>query len=245
MPKEILCAFSVHCDAVAGWLGSYIGEDSPGDISRGVFAGEVGMPRPARCSNASASSSPSSSPATPSRASRARPTWSPRPATRSACTATATRTRSRCRARRRRRSSTRCIGLIEKHWGRKPGRLCRALVGGVGHQHRDPGRARHHLRPQPDAPRLPRPTTCAPATPGRRSTTRKPAETWMKPFTQGTRDGPGRGAGLLVSRRPAADDVHQEIPEQPRLCLAARARGDLARSFRLRLPRDTTMPWCR
>jgi peptidoglycan/xylan/chitin deacetylase (PgdA/CDA1 family) len=45
MAKEILCAFSIHCDAVAGWLGSYMGEDSPGDISRGVFAAEVGMPR--------------------------------------------------------------------------------------------------------------------------------------------------------------------------------------------------------
>jgi len=45
MPKEILCAFSIHCDAVAGWLGSYMGDDSPGDISRGVFAAEVGMPR--------------------------------------------------------------------------------------------------------------------------------------------------------------------------------------------------------
>ena len=43
MPKEILCAFSIHCDAVAGWLGSYKGEDSPGDISRGVFAAEVGV----------------------------------------------------------------------------------------------------------------------------------------------------------------------------------------------------------
>jgi peptidoglycan/xylan/chitin deacetylase (PgdA/CDA1 family) len=30
---------------VAGWLGSYGGEDSPDDISRGVFAGEVGVPR--------------------------------------------------------------------------------------------------------------------------------------------------------------------------------------------------------
>jgi peptidoglycan-N-acetylglucosamine deacetylase len=30
---------------VAGWLGSYGGEDSPCDISRGVFAAEVGMPR--------------------------------------------------------------------------------------------------------------------------------------------------------------------------------------------------------
>ncbi|HEY0792693.1 MAG TPA: polysaccharide deacetylase [Chthoniobacterales bacterium] len=45
MSKEILCAFGVDVDAVAGWLGSYAGEDSPDDISRGLFAGEVGSPR--------------------------------------------------------------------------------------------------------------------------------------------------------------------------------------------------------
>jgi len=45
MPKEILCAYGVDVDAVAGWLGSYGGEDSPDDISRGLFAGEVGSPR--------------------------------------------------------------------------------------------------------------------------------------------------------------------------------------------------------
>jgi peptidoglycan/xylan/chitin deacetylase (PgdA/CDA1 family) len=45
MAKEILCAFGVDVDAVAGWLGSYGGEDSPDDISRGLFAGEVGSPR--------------------------------------------------------------------------------------------------------------------------------------------------------------------------------------------------------
>jgi peptidoglycan/xylan/chitin deacetylase (PgdA/CDA1 family) len=45
MPKEILCAFDIHVDAVAGWIGTYGGEDSPGDISRGLFAGEVGVPR--------------------------------------------------------------------------------------------------------------------------------------------------------------------------------------------------------
>ena len=45
MAKEIFCAFGVDVDAVAGWLGSYGGEDSPDDISRGMFAGEVGMPR--------------------------------------------------------------------------------------------------------------------------------------------------------------------------------------------------------
>ncbi len=43
--KEIFCAFGVDVDAVAGWLGSYGGEDSPCDISRGLFAGEVGVPR--------------------------------------------------------------------------------------------------------------------------------------------------------------------------------------------------------
>ncbi|WP_067935041.1 polysaccharide deacetylase family protein [Alicyclobacillus kakegawensis] len=43
--KEILVAYGVDVDAVAGWLGSYAGEDSPDDISRGMFAGEVGAPR--------------------------------------------------------------------------------------------------------------------------------------------------------------------------------------------------------
>ena len=45
MAKEIMCAFGVDVDAVGGWLGSYGGEDSPCDISRGMFSGEVGSPR--------------------------------------------------------------------------------------------------------------------------------------------------------------------------------------------------------
>lgn len=43
--KEIFVAYGVDVDCVAGWLGSYGGEDSPDDISRGIFAGEVGVPR--------------------------------------------------------------------------------------------------------------------------------------------------------------------------------------------------------
>jgi len=43
--KTILCTYGVDVDAVAGWLGSYGGDDSPTDISRGLFAGEVGIPR--------------------------------------------------------------------------------------------------------------------------------------------------------------------------------------------------------
>lgn len=45
MPKEILATFGVDVDAVAGWIGSYGGADSPSDIQRGVWAGEVGTLR--------------------------------------------------------------------------------------------------------------------------------------------------------------------------------------------------------
>jgi peptidoglycan/xylan/chitin deacetylase (PgdA/CDA1 family) len=45
LPKEVFVAFGIDIDAVGGWLGSYGGQDSPDDISRGVFAGEVGVPR--------------------------------------------------------------------------------------------------------------------------------------------------------------------------------------------------------
>ncbi|MEV6230338.1 polysaccharide deacetylase [Saccharopolyspora shandongensis] len=45
MSKDIQICLGVDVDAVAGWLGSYGGEDSPNDIQRGVFAGEVGTPR--------------------------------------------------------------------------------------------------------------------------------------------------------------------------------------------------------
>ena len=34
--KEILVCYDIDIDAVAGWLGSYNGEDSPDDISRGM-----------------------------------------------------------------------------------------------------------------------------------------------------------------------------------------------------------------
>ncbi|KAL5483460.1 hypothetical protein ACEPAI_8691 [Sanghuangporus weigelae] len=43
--REVLIGFGVDVDAVAGWLGSYGGHDSPGDISRGMYAGEVGSLR--------------------------------------------------------------------------------------------------------------------------------------------------------------------------------------------------------
>ncbi|HEY0248268.1 MAG TPA: polysaccharide deacetylase [Gryllotalpicola sp.] len=43
--KEIKVSVGVDVDAVAGWLGSYGGEDSLQDIQRGMWAGEIGIPR--------------------------------------------------------------------------------------------------------------------------------------------------------------------------------------------------------
>ncbi len=36
MGKKVLVGYGVDIDAVAGWLGSYGGEDSSSDISRGT-----------------------------------------------------------------------------------------------------------------------------------------------------------------------------------------------------------------
>jgi hypothetical protein len=43
--KRVLISYGVDVDAVSGWLGSYGGEDSTSDISRGIFAGTVGTQR--------------------------------------------------------------------------------------------------------------------------------------------------------------------------------------------------------
>jgi len=43
--SNIDVAIGVDADCVAGWLGSYGGEDSPADLSRGLSAGREGIPR--------------------------------------------------------------------------------------------------------------------------------------------------------------------------------------------------------
>lgn len=45
MTKKITVAVGVDVDAVAAWIGTFGGADSPHDISRGMFAGEVGSLR--------------------------------------------------------------------------------------------------------------------------------------------------------------------------------------------------------
>ncbi|KAL4797728.1 putative polysaccharide deacetylase [Aspergillus venezuelensis] len=43
--KKVQISYCVDVDAVAGWLGSYGGQDSPNDISRGIWAATVGTER--------------------------------------------------------------------------------------------------------------------------------------------------------------------------------------------------------
>ncbi|KAI1618150.1 carbohydrate esterase family 4 protein [Exophiala viscosa] len=43
--KRVLISYGVDVDAVAGWLGSYGGDDSVNDISRGIFAATIGTQR--------------------------------------------------------------------------------------------------------------------------------------------------------------------------------------------------------
>lgn len=42
---DIDIAIGIDADCVAGWLGTYGGEDSPADLSRGLSAGKEGIPR--------------------------------------------------------------------------------------------------------------------------------------------------------------------------------------------------------
>ncbi|KAF1832078.1 glycoside hydrolase/deacetylase [Decorospora gaudefroyi] len=43
--RRVLISYGVDVDAVCGWLGSYGGENSTSDISRGIFAGTIGTQR--------------------------------------------------------------------------------------------------------------------------------------------------------------------------------------------------------
>ncbi|TBU28665.1 glycoside hydrolase/deacetylase [Dichomitus squalens] len=45
MPRKVLIGFGVDADAASGWIGSLGAENSPVDVSRGIYAGEVGIPR--------------------------------------------------------------------------------------------------------------------------------------------------------------------------------------------------------
>ena len=221
----------------AGWLGSYGGEDSPDDISRGLFAGEVGAPGCSTCSAPRHEDDlvrPGPLDRDVPRPDRRR---SSTPATRSACTGTRHENPIAMSREQETAVLDRCIDLIEERLRAASHRLRRAVVGVPPVTNELLLERGHQVRPLVDAQRLP-----ALLRPGRRQ--------WTKiDYTQAGRgldeaagaragDRPRRDPGELVPRRPAADDVHQDQPEQPRLRQPAPPRGDVARPVRLGLPRD-------
>ena len=129
-----------------------------------------------------------------------------------------------------------CIDLIEERLRPPADRLRRAVVGVLERHERAAAQARHQVRPQPDAQGLP-----PVLRPRRRLVDEDRLLEEARGVDEAARprrgDRPDRDPGELVPRRPAADDVHQGRPEQPRLRQPAAPRGDLARPVRLRLPR--------
>ena len=159
------------------------------------------------------------------------------PATKSACTATATRTRSRMTPEQEEAVLDKCIEVIDEADGQAAARLHRAVVGVEPRDRRAPAQEGHHVRPQHDPQRLP-----ALLRAGRRQLDEdrlfaEPADLDEAAAAR-HRDRPDRDPGELVPRRPAADDVHQEGAQQPRLRQSARHRGAVARPVRLGLSRD-------
>ena len=119
-----------------------------------------------------------------------------------------------------------CIDLIEGVSRPPADRLRGAVVGVLERHERAAAQARHQVRPQPDAQRLP---------PLLRPRRRHVDEDRLLEAGRGVDeaararpgDRPDRDPGQLVPRRPAADDVHQGRAEQPRLRQPARHRADL------------------
>ena len=236
MAKEIFCAYGIDVDAVAGWLGSYGGEDSPDDISRGLFAGEVGTPRLLKLFEKYG----------------LKTTWfipghsiETFPEQTKMVVDAGHEIGMHGYSHENPISMTpeqeeavlvKCIGLIEQVCGRRPTGYVAPwwefsnvtnellLKHGIKYDH-----SLMHDDYHPYYVRVGDSWT--------KIDYSKKAEEWMKPLVRGTETDLIEIPGKLVARRSTADDVHQDGAEQPRLRQPSRHRADLARPVRLRVPR--------
>ena len=225
--KEIICAFGTDINSVAGWIGSYGGGDSPSDIQRGVFASEVGN---IRLLNLFKKYDLTTSFFIPGHSIESFPDQVKRIADagheigahgylhENPIAMTPTQEEA---------VLVKCIDLIEQYTGKKPrgyvapwwemsaSTAALLLKYGFKYDH-----SQGYRDFQPFYARV-----------GDEWTTidySKKAGEWMKPHEARQGDRPRRGRRQLVCRRPAADDVHEEGAEQPRLRQSARYRGTVA-----------------
>ena len=130
-----------------------------------------------------------------------------------------------------------CIALIEEVTGRRPtGYVAPWWEFSRRHQ-RTAARTGHQVRPLAHAPRLRAVLRASRRLLDPDRLLGADRDDWMKPLVRGRGDRPRRDPGELVPRRPAADDVHQDQPQLARLRQPAPSRGDVARPVRLGLPR--------
>ena len=172
MAKEILCGFGVDVDAVAGWLGSYGGEDSPDDISRGLFAGEVGSPAPAETVRAARHQDDVVHPGPLDRDVSGRDEGRGGGRARDRHPRLFAREPDRDDARAGNGGARQMHRAGDAAFRQAADRLCRAVVGVLDRHQRTVARTRHQIRPLADASRLTSRITCGSATAGPRSTIR-------------------------------------------------------------------------
>ena len=234
--KEILCAYGVDFDAVAGWLGSYGGEDSPLDISRGLFAGEVGVPRLLDLFREFAipvtwfvpGHSVETFPRAGGRDRRGRPRGrparlQPRESDRDDAGPGRGGPRSLHRAARKADRCERPAGYVAPWWEFSAVTAELLLARGIEYDH-----SLMHDDFHPYYVRTGDTWT--------KIDYSKPAGHWMKPLVRGPGDGSRRNPRELASRRHGAAHVHEDGAEQPGVRKPESRRGDVARCVRLGLP---------
>ena len=173
MAKEIFCAYGVDVDAVAGWIGSYGGAESPDDISRGMFAGEVGVPR---LLDLFERAGLKTSWFIPGHSIETFPEQTKMVVDAGHEIGVHGYTHENPIAMTREQEEAILRPLHRPHHGRvgqAADRLRRAVVGVLTSHERAAARARHQVRPLAHAPATSIRTTSASATPGRTSTTRR------------------------------------------------------------------------
>ena len=236
MAKEIFVAYGIDVDAVAGWLGSYGGQDSPCDITRGLFAGEVGSLRLLRLFEKwgikttwfipghSIETFPEQMKAVAdagheigmhgySHENPVATTPEQEEAIFDKCIEVITKLAGKPPR-----------GYVAPWWELGPNTAELLLKKGIKYDHSMMNNDFHpfYVRVGDSWTKI---------------DYSKHPSAWMKPLMRGKETDLDRHPSLLVSRRPAADDVHEGRAEQPRLRQPAASRRDVAGPVRLGLPR--------
>ena len=235
--KEIFVGIGVDVDSVAGQIGSYAGGDSPSDISRGVFASEVGTPRMLKLFDRAGIQT---SWFIPGHSIETFPKEMKAVAAAGHEIGMHGYTHENPIAMTPEQEADvldKSLELVTKLADKAPHGLRGAVVGDERVYAASADGARHQVRPQPDAQRL-RALLDADQRGVDVDRLFQAGEDVDEADEEGHHLPHRADSGKLVPRRPAAHDVHEEGAELRRLDQPARHRGVVARPVRLGISRD-------